>query len=276
MAKYNCSFIVGPMSQNSGPHTFQAFGITDPGRKRTLNEDSFGVDEELGLLIVADGMGGHEAGEVASQLAAKEINQFIREQLRASTHSDSAPLLNAEDETITATPDAFDIVLNATHEACKAINEVNHKRGHPDGSGMGCTVSGIWYSSDKQRTIVFNVGDSRVYKVHDGEMTQLTRDHTAYQEWLDNGELGPAPKKNIITRALGPWPKISVDTQVDIPSPGDLYLACSDGLWNMLDDENIIKTINAGNDLADICTALVDQANENGGRDNITVVLGRI
>lgn len=263
------------MSQNSVPHTFRAFGITDPGRKRALNEDSFEVDEELGLLLVADGMGGHKSGEVASQLATKEIYQFIREQSRASTHSYSAPP-QTEDETVIVPPDAFDIVLNATHKACKTINEVNHQRGHPDGSGMGCTVSGIWYSSEKQRTIVFNVGDSRVYKVQDGEITQLTRDHTAYQEWLDNGELGPEPRKNIIIRALGPWPQIAVDTQVDIPSPGDLYLACSDGLWGMLDDESIKKTIDAGNDLADICATLVDQANENGGRDNITVVLGRV
>ena len=264
------------MTRNSSPHTFQAFGITDLGRKRALNEDNFGVDEELGLMLVADGMGGHEAGEVASQLAAKEINQHIREQLRAPTQSDLVSFPKAEDETVVAMPDEFDIVLNSTHKACKTINEINHERGHPDGVGMGCAVSGIWHLIEKQRTIVFNVGDSRVYKIHDGEIAQLTRDHTAYQEWLDNGELGPAPKKNIITRALGPWPQISVDTHVDIPSPGDIYLACSDGLWNMLDDESIKKTINAGNNLADICTALVDQANENGGRDNITVVLGRV
>ena len=264
------------MAQNSTPHTFRAFGITDPGRKRSLNEDNFGIDEELGLMLVADGMGGHQAGEVASQLATKEINKFIRQQLRASTYFDSDSSPKTEDDTIVATPDEFDIVLNATHSACKTINEINHERGHPDGSGMGCTISGIWHLTEKQRTIVFNVGDSRVYKVHDGKITQLTRDHTAYQEWLENGKLGPAPKKNIITRALGPWPKIAVDAQVDIPSPGDFYLACSDGLWNMLDDENIKKTIDSGNDLADICAALVDQANENGGRDNITVVLGRI
>lgn len=264
------------MSQNSAPRLFKAFGITDPGRKRALNEDNFGVDEELGLMVVADGMGGHEAGEIASQLAAKEINQHIREQLLATIKSDLSSAPKADDKTIIIRPDDFDIVLNATHKACKTINEINQEQGHPDGSGMGCTISGIWYSMEKKQTIIFNVGDSRVYKIHDGEIMQMTRDHTAFQEWLDNGELGPAPKKNTITRALGPWPQIAVDTHVDIPSPGDLYLACSDGLWNMMDNDSIKKTIDAGNDLADICTALIDQANENGGLDNITVVLGRV
>ena len=230
------------------------YAITDIGRKRELNEDYiYTSGQPIGalpnLFIVADGMGGHKAGDYASMHTVDRFVEVIRE------HG----------------------VQDAINEAVTAANAYIYQRSRENSnlSGMGTTL--VLASCIGNEAIVANIGDSRLYLVNDA-MTQITRDHSLVEEMVTLGGIDREmarnhPDKNIITRAVGVKEKVAADFfEVDL-TKGDKLLLCSDGLTNMLRDEEIYQIIQDNKELEQAAKALVDAANENGGRDNIAVVL---
>ena len=239
--------------------------------KRRLNEDVFLVDEDLGLYLVADGMGGHAAGEVASRLAADEI---IR------TFSDRA---NFEDETW---PEHWNMARSAAANLLVDAIMAGHARvtravsRDSNLKGMGTTVVAAVHPSASRTLIICHVGDSRAYRLRNGEFSALTDDHSWVHEQIAAGFLTEEaarshPLKNVVTQALGG----STDPRVDIleteVEEGDLYLLCSDGLNSMLTDDEIAAGLEQGGSLEDIATNLIAAANDRGGNDNVSVVLLR-
>ena len=266
-----------------------AAGLTDVGRKRKANEDSFTVSAEIGLALVADGMGGQGNGELASTTAVERIAELLYE-YDPELHDNGAGHAEAEaeqaaDRTVNVNDaDLADgsgqvwqigAIERAVADANERIYEFNLERGFGEGHGMGTTVAGVLALDDGDRVAVFHVGDSRVYLYRDGQLQRLTRDHSLYEAWLSYGSQGQAPARNVITRAVGPWPKISVDVAIHVARPGDIFLLCSDGLSGMVEDAALAQLLeNTGpDDLETACRRLVDSANANGGNDNITVVL---
>jgi serine/threonine protein phosphatase PrpC len=234
-------------------------GITDIGKLRARNEDSIGVDAALGLMVVADGMGGHNAGDVASRLAIEHI-------------------LAAARETVAVTAD--DTVAGRLHAAVKRANDaiLDAARQDFERSGMGTTVVAAWLGAT--HVDVAHVGDSRLYRARDGQLQMLTRDHSQVQELVDRGILTPAQarvstRRNFLSRALGTDPDVQIDLARHELRPGDAFLLCSDGLTNMLEDEEIAAALHAAHDSRAIAERLVSLANERGGRDNISVVIAR-
>jgi protein phosphatase len=243
---------------------------TDVGRKRKGNEDSLFVNVENRLFVVADGMGGHAAGEVASKVAVDAINEFV--------------CLTAGDEEITWPFGLDDTISYDGNRLKTAIRYANRKvldatKERSEYEGMATTVAAVLV--DEQSANLGHVGDSRGYLFKDGALTQLTNDHSWVNEQLQAGALSAEqarthPLRNVVTRALGG----KIDLQVDIQSrkmePGDTLLLCSDGLTNMLTDLDIAEICQrAGTDLQRAASDLINEANGHGGDDNITVLLIR-
>jgi protein phosphatase len=233
-----------------------AVAHTDKGLRRRHNEDSYLALEEEGVFLVADGMGGHLAGEVASQLAAQTVSEVFKtrgfpDKLEEGIHARASELVHA----------------------VEAANAAVHEKSLSDGNlhGMGTTMVAARFSRSKRRAYVANVGDSRCYRLRGGELKQLTVDHTIGAATGAVGSLGDR-----LTRALGIAPTVAVDLQIDAPLPGDLYLLCSDGLSKMLPDEEIGALLCRGKPLAGAAQELIDAANARGGKDNVTVVLVRV
>jgi PPM family protein phosphatase len=252
-------------------HRAVACGLTDRGMQREHNEDSFVVLDELNLFIVADGMGGHRAGDVASRLATESIADFFRatatEDVTWPFHFD-ANLSDEENRLLTGIRIANRQILDRSERSREC-------------QGMGTTVVGCMYAPGKNKLFIAHVGDSRCYRIREGELTLLTRDHSLLNDYLlAMPELTEEQKselpRNVITRALGMQRDVVVDLQADSPRPNDTYLLCSDGLNGMLRDDEIRDVLNGTRDLATVARQLVDRANENGGEDNVTVVLIRI
>lgn len=226
---------------------------TDVGRVRQQNEDSMFTSATI--FVVADGMGGHAAGEVASRLAVAG--------LAGLAEADSVSV----DDLATAVAGANDRILAAG-------------QARPEQHGMGTTLTGLALvqMSDQQHWAVFNVGDSRVYRYADGLLSQLTVDHSAVQELVDAGRLDPAearfhPRRNVVTRSMGSNPAPIPDIDVYEPVLGDRYLVCSDGLTNELLDAEIAEVLALFTEPDEAATELVRRANQAGGRDNTTVVV---
>lgn len=246
------------------------FGISDVGVKRDHNEDNFFVDNDRMLYLVADGVGGRNAGEVASKMAVELINDYFRK-----SASDDQPFIGVYDESVS--PEA-----NRLASAVRLANQVVYEssRSNPALSGMGSTVVAVTLSGKK--VCIAHVGDSRGYIIHEGEMFQLTDDHSLVEEQLRQGlisekEARESNIKNVITRALGAAEDVNVDIDEQPVAPGDIILACSDGLSNMVSDEIILNVVNASKgNLDQACRELIRLANENGGKDNITVVLIKV
>jgi len=258
------------------------FGKTDVGRTREHNEDTFIVanltakesslqpqvrEHELGpkgtLLMVADGMGGAAAGEVASEMAAKTVYEHL-----ASTWSNDSE----------NTPQQFAYRLKeAVEEANTRIH--NYAKEHPEMRGMGTTTTAVGVLADG--LFLTQVGDSRAYLVRNGEGIQLTKDQSLMQRLVDAGEITEeeaekSERRNIILQALGPDPKVRVDLTNQQLRRGDAIVICSDGLSGQVTREEIAELVGSKErDLGDICTELIDLANERGGPDNITVVIAR-
>ncbi|PWC30977.1 PP2C family serine/threonine-protein phosphatase [Azospirillum sp. TSO22-1] len=255
-------------------------GRTDVGRTRSRNEDSFGISEDAGVALVCDGMGGHAGGDVASRTAAEAIIDFVSEfqgtsvapaKIGPTGQTDGVPVADV------GVGSAVSVVRSAVQLANQRLLELNRERGFPDGRGMGTTVVGLRRVEPGDRLVAFHAGDSRLYRLRDGELRQLTRDHSLYQHWLDQGGRGPAPQRNIILRALGTMPDVDPEIGVHAVRPGDLFLLCSDGLTGMLPDDSIAVILRAvpSRSLDEACERLIALANERGGHDNITVVLAR-
>ena len=250
-----------------------AAGKTDTGRVRSLNEDAFLLENELELALVADGMGGHGAGDMASNMAVEVVSDFIYEYDPDFIEGAGGGQVTNRSEQPSIAPDVLQAAVNTANNKMYQINCTNN---HREGTGMGSTLVGLWLMENEDRAAIFHVGDSRVYLLRGGKLRQCTKDHSVYQEWLDSGREGAPPKRNIISRALGPWPKVEVDVRFHDLAKGDLFLLCTDGLTDMVDDQAIEDILLKQSDPERGCRALVEEANRNGGVDNITAVLARI
>ncbi len=240
----------------------EAAGATDVGRVREHNEDSLSVDSQTGLYAIADGMGGHTSGDVASQTTLTEL------QLQIERRTKSLSTSNNQDG-------YYNIVLDAIAACNETILNKNSENGLRPGTGMGTTLVGAYFLQDNTTAVIFNVGDSRLYRLRSGVLEQLTRDHSMYQDWHDAGEEGEAPPKNILSRAIGLMQNTLPDLTIESISERDVYLMCSDGLSNLIDTETLQAFLNYNQHLSAqvICQDLVDIANENGGHDNISVLI---
>lgn len=247
---------------------FIAAGLSDVGLQREHNEDSFCILPEHRLFIVADGMGGHRAGDVASKMATHSIASFFQ----ATANEDATwpfsfdPHLSIDENRL----------VTGIKLANRKIFEASIK--HREVHGMGTTVVGALFSKDKSKLYVAHVGDSRAYRIRGGEITQLTRDHSLLNDYLlvmpdMTEEQKDELPKNVITRALGMQDSVAVDMVPDEPQAGDVYVLCSDGLSGMIDDDELLRLVGeAGDDMEKAAHDLVAAANANGGEDNITVV----
>jgi len=248
-----------------------AAGRTDVGLQRDHNEDSFLLMPDYSLFVVADGMGGHRAGDVASRLAIEAIAEYFRS---IGNEEVTWPLpfdgRLSEDE---------NHLLVSVRLANRRILERSARS--REFHGMGTTVVGALFNPDQGRMIIAHVGDSRAYRIRDGFITQMTRDHSLFNDYLMampdlSEEQRSELPRNVITRALGMQDDVSVDIQPDNVREGDVYVLCSDGLSGMVEDEDIVLAAGNGEELANICQKLVRTANENGGEDNVTAVVVRV
>jgi serine/threonine protein phosphatase PrpC len=226
---------------------------TDVGRQRQANEDSFFVKEPL--FVVADGMGGAQAGEVASMTAVQAFEEGL-------------PPGDPE---------------QALQASIGLANRTIHNQAHSDASlaGMGTTITAAAVNGQAETVVIGHVGDSRAYRLRDGILQRLTRDHSLVEEMRRRGQITEAqaedhPQRSIITRALGPEAEVEADIQSVPSAPGDIFMLCSDGLTTMLGDERIRELLMGATSLEAATNTLIDEANRAGGRDNITVVLFQV
>ena len=253
--------------------TIQFFAETDVGRERDHNEDNFLVDKKLSLFVVADGMGGHAAGEVASALAVRTVHEELRRE-RALLQDFADGASGAARVTV---KELLNLLEFAVHQACKRIYE--EARLDPAKRGMGTTLSLLLVSGT--RGFIAHVGDSRIYLVRDGAGRQITEDHTVLNELIKRGKLTReqierVAQKNAITRALGVYERVDADTLSFDLLPGDQLVLCSDGLHGYVDTMADLEQPLSNVDGQVAARALINMANERGGKDNITVVLVRV
>lgn len=232
------------------------FAISDRGQKRERNEDAYLLLPELNLYVVADGMGGHVGGQRASQLAVESIKQLISDNIGTIKAADLAQLL-----------------ADSLRAASKRIHE--ETRVHPELKGMGTTTTALLIH--EQEVTIAHVGDSRAYLIREGEIQQLSEDHSLVQEQFRAGLISAEQARhsryrNIITRSIGFEDDVDVDMMVLNSQPGDVFLLCTDGLTNLVEDPEILSAV-LRNSPETAGQKLVDLANIRGGNDNITVVL---
>jgi len=247
-----------------------SFAQTDPGRVREHNEDSIGSDPGTGLYVLADGMGGYNAGEVASGIAVRTVMGLVRECYAVQSLELRDPATGLSRPAV--------IVRDAVMRANKLIHQTSRTQAQCE--GMGTTLVACVFHDN--RVSIAHVGDSRAYRLRGERFQQLTQDHSLLQELVDRGfytpeEAARSTNKNYVTRALGVDPTVEVDVQEHAAEPGDLFLLCSDGLSDMVHDEDLALTLQTfGHDLGIAGRQLVKLANEQGGRDNISVMLVRV
>jgi PPM family protein phosphatase len=230
----------------------QAFR-TDTGRQRSENEDSLFV--RAPIFVVADGMGGAQAGEVASKAAADSFDRDLPE----------------------GPPEQF--LRETIEEANRRIHDL--ARADPSRAGMGTTITAAIVDAQAEEVGIGHVGDSRAYRLRRGKLERLTRDHSLVEEMRRKGQITEAqaedhPQRSIITRALGPEPEVEVDLQTVAAAPGDLFLLCSDGLTTMVNEGRIAEVLSGASSMREAVRTLVDEANGAGGRDNITALAFRL
>lgn len=268
-------------------------GRTDVGCVRTLNEDNLRIHTQAGLVMVADGMGGHDAGEVASKKVVDSISQVLSNtsalDISASMQDETMTLGTSldldDDEDLDDDPTLDDVpnpviamVTSAINEANMVVNRANQEKGYPEGTGMGSTVVGLWLPEFSEQPVIFHVGDSRLYLFRRKRLLQVTKDHTLYEQWANFGGTGDPPAKNILLQAMGPSKAVTPDVRFQYLKPGDAILLCSDGLSGMIPDpllEKILSELNPDN-LATVADKLIDTAKKRGGKDNISIVLGYV
>jgi len=243
-------------------------GISDPGMMRECNEDALILKPETGLAVLADGMGGHLAGEVASAMAVDIISRHIAQAL------DAPPTTNASSADLSL---EASVLVEAVRQANAAIYEASHSK--PEYNGMGTTVVVTLFHDNK--VCVAHVGDSRLYRYRSEHLEQLTEDHSMVQELLRRGLISPeeartSANKNLVTRALGVDPSVQVDVAEQMVQKEDLYLLCSDGLSDVLEDSDVELLLRTfGGNLEDAGRQIVTEVNSKGGPDNVSVVLVR-
>jgi len=238
----------------SNLYCIHAVGHTDVGREREINEDSLFVDAKLDLFLVCDGMGGHTSGQLASKTAVQAVVESVASSKRESM---------------------LDALVDSLHAANQAV--YTHAEEHLEFHGMGTT--GVAIFIDGSNVHVAHVGDSRLYRLRGPSFQQLTRDHSLCNLYADKpelqGKLGPATS-NVIVRAIGLEPQITVEHRTIALEEDDLFLLCSDGLSDLVDDKEIYRIIQSDAPLDVMSRQLINLANDNGGTDNVTVVLVKV
>ncbi len=233
--------------------------VSDQGKVRSSNEDSYAANLKNRIFLVADGMGGHAAGEIASQIAAATFEEVTAVNLSAGMPPE-------------------EILRSAAQEANSRIYQAQRMKA--EFAGMGSTLTALSIHDGKY--YIVHVGDSRAYLLRDGVLHQVTRDHSLVWQLYESGvlkkdELSSHPQKNLITRSIGPHPQVEIDLEEGEAHEGDIYLLCSDGLTDMVTDENICRILSRPElTPKQLGEALVEAANIRGGADNITVVVVRI
>lgn len=246
-------------------HALTMASISDAGLVRTFNEDSVAVDEDLGLVVVADGMGGYKAGDVAAGMATMIVGKMLAEHLANRRHGDGMPV-------------DVEVIRGAIARANQAIYHAAHNKAQFQ--GMGTTVVMALFHDDL--VTIAHAGDSRAYRLRQDRLEQLTVDHSLLQEQLEIGLIGAddarvSHNRNLVTRALGVHPQIAVDVRQERALPGDVYLLCTDGLNDMVDDADIeLAMVALKENLPLMVKQLTLMANDNGGHDNITVAAVRV
>jgi PPM family protein phosphatase len=244
--------------------------LSDVGQRRDHNEDAVASDAEIGLVVLADGMGGYKAGEVASEIAILTIVAELKEAMSGIEPGqiDAATGLQAESH----------LVTDAVAKANESIYSVSQTQ--PQCAGMGTTLVVGLFTNNK--LLVGHIGDSRIYRLRGEKLLQITEDHSLLQEQINSGLITPeqakfSSNKNLVTRALGIDPTVELELHEHDVEVDDLYLLCSDGLSDLVEDEDIrltLVTLSANLELA--ASQLIQMANDNGGRDNISVILARV
>ena len=252
-----------------GALRIEVAGETNVGMKRNHNEDNFSILEENGLYIVADGMGGHASGEVASQMAVDALKEFFsateQDPERTWPYKMDRSKGYEENRLITG-------IKLANLRIYESAQRDSRQR------GMGTTIVSLFAVEDG--VYIAHVGDSRSYRLRDKQLEQITEDHSLLNDYIKMKRLTPEeianfPHKNVIVRALGMKDTVKVDTRFETPREGDTYLLCSDGLSGPVSDEEILEIMTSAPDLKTAASRLIERANQNGGPDNITCVLAR-
>ncbi len=244
--------------------------LTDTGQVREHNEDAIGSDGDIGLMVLADGMGGYNAGEVASGIAVQIVSELATEAAAREDRDEIDPHSGLMRQSI--------ILRDAVYRANKIIYQTAQSQTHCE--GMGTTIVACMFYDNK--VSIAHVGDSRAYRLRDGQFEQVTLDHSLLQELVDRGfysaeEAQRSTNRNYVTRALGVEPTVEVEVHEHEVLPGDFYLLCSDGLPDMVEDEDIHLTISTFNASLDVVSQqLVELANNHGGRDNVSVMLAQV
>ncbi|MDH3548285.1 MAG: Stp1/IreP family PP2C-type Ser/Thr phosphatase [Gammaproteobacteria bacterium] len=244
--------------------------LTDTGRVREHNEDAIGSVADIGLMVLADGMGGYNAGEVASGIAVQIVTDLASEAATREELADIDPHSGLMRQSI--------ILRDAISRSNKIIYQTAQSQTHCE--GMGTTIVACMFYDNK--VSVAHVGDSRAYRLRGGQLEQVTLDHSLLQELVDRGfysqeEAQRSTNRNYVTRALGVEPTVEVEVHEYNVLPEDIYLLCSDGLPDMVEDDDIHLTISTFNASLDVVgQQLIDLANNHGGRDNVSVMLAQV
>ncbi len=238
-----------------GGERLDIYGLTDAGKVRTNNEDYFLLNEEKGVFVIADGMGGHNGGEIASRIAVESFWTYVQSEL----HENSV---------------IAQVVCNGIRQANREV----FKKAQSDKTlrGMGTTMD-VCFFKDAQ-LITFHVGDSRIYRFRGGTLQQLTTDHSFVEHLIESGEItreeaAVHPNRNVITRAVGSEPTVLIDVAEHEVASGDRYFMCTDGLSNLVSDSEIAEVLNSNIPLKEQAERLISIANEKGGTDNSTVLI---
>jgi protein phosphatase len=237
---------------------------------RTANEDSYGLFPEIGCFVVADGLGGHQAGEVASRMAV----DTLRDVVGSTDDDDLTPVTDPRG----CTSISGRLLVIAVEEANRRIREASRA---PERAGMGSTVAAVLFDDRYGVVAICHVGDSRVFRRRRDRFEQLTEDHTVVQQWVREGRMAPAdartsPHRHVITQALGTQDLVRPGLRLEQPEPGDIYVLTSDGVHDLVSSDEIARVLDdAREDLDRACVRLVELANERGGRDNSTAVVVR-
>ena len=245
-------------------------GMTDTGKVRQKNEDTIGYDSALGLVVLADGMGGHRGGEVASGITVNTIIENVQQQLPNITTG----IIDSES--------GFSMESICLQDAVESANKLVYDtaEANPEHKGMGTTVVALLFHNSTLS--LAHIGDSRCYRLRNDKLEQITKDHSLLQELIDRGFYTPeearkSMNRNLVTRALGIDPVVVADIQEDVVLKNDIYLLCSDGLTDLVEDEDICLTIIRFSDnLEEAAKQLITKANQNGGKDNISAMLCRV
>lgn len=247
-------------------HALHIARLSDIGQYRTINEDAVASDSECGIVVLADGIGGYQAGEIASEITTLTVMASMREHFLGE---DSAETRHVPD------------IATALKQAVTHTNQTIYQlaQQYPACQGMGTTVvAGVFFDN---QLLIAHVGDSRLYRLRSHELTALTEDHSLVQEWVRDGVISKqdaanSPQRNLLTRALGTDAKVEIDLNTYPVELNDIYLLCTDGLTDHLDDAELLTILTQPLELTELALELVRRANQAGGRDNISVIIIKV